>query len=104
MYKKSSKGWLKHWDFMLLDMLCLQVALGMAFMIRHGFENPYVQDVYLNEAIALVLIQLITVFVSENFKSVLKRGYYKEFIATIKQAFLVTVISTFYLFMMCSFT
>lgn len=99
MYKKSAKGWLKHWDFMLLDMLCLQVAFVMAFMIRHGFENPYVQEVYLNEAIALVLIQLITVFITENFKSILKRGYYKEFVATIKQSFFVTVLSSFYLFM-----
>lgn len=102
MYKKSAKGWLKHWDFMLLDMICLQVAFVVAYMIRHGANNPYSKPIYLNEAIALVLIQLVVSFLSENFKSVLKRGYYKEFVATVKQAFLVTLMSTFYLFMMQS--
>lgn len=26
MYRKDSEGWLKHFDFLVLDMLCLQVA------------------------------------------------------------------------------
>ena len=102
MYKKSAKGWLKHWDFMLLDMICLQVAFVAAYMIRHGANNPYSIPVYQNEAIALVLIQLVVSFLGENFKSVLRRGYYNEFVATVKQAFLVTLMSTFYLFMIQS--
>lgn len=100
MYRKSAKGWLKHWDFILLDLICLQVAFVAAYMVRHGVGNPYAIPLYRNEAIALVLIQIIIVFLIENFKSVLKRGYYKEFVATARQAVLVTLASTFYLFLM----
>ena len=35
MYKKGSKGWLKHFDFILLDMICLQIAFLLAYVIRH---------------------------------------------------------------------
>lgn len=26
MYKRETEGWFKHYDFILLDMLCLQIA------------------------------------------------------------------------------
>lgn len=99
MYRKSVKGWLKHWDFTLLDLICLQLAFLIAYMVRHGVNNPYVQSLYRKEAIVLILIQIIVVFSGENFKNVLKRGYYKEFIATIKQALFVTLFSAFFLFL-----
>lgn len=31
MYKKSPQGWMKHWDFILLDIFCLQLA----FVVRN---------------------------------------------------------------------
>ena len=31
MYKKSSTGWLKHLDFMVLDIICLQLAFVMGY-------------------------------------------------------------------------
>ena len=99
MYRKSAKGWLKHSDFILLDLLCLQLGFLIAFWIRHGFNNPYLQPLYRNEAIALVLIQLSVTFLGESFKNVLKRGYYNEFTAAFKQAVMVTLLSTFYLFL-----
>ncbi len=100
MYKKSAKGWLKHWDFILWDLLCLHVAFVIAYMIRHGARNPYTQPLYLREAIALILIQVVVSIGTENFKNVLKRGYYKEFTATAKQALFVTLFSSFYLLLM----
>ncbi len=99
MYRKSAKGWLKHWDFILLDLICLQIAFVAAYMVRHGISNPYAKQLYVSEAVALILIQIITVFLGENFKSVLRRGYFKEFIATFKQTLFLTLGSTFYLFM-----
>ena len=41
MYKKGSKGWLKHFDFILLDMICLQIAFLLAYVIRHDSGSPY---------------------------------------------------------------
>ena len=97
---KAKKSWSKHWDFIVIDMLCLQLAFVFAYWLRHGVQNPYIHNVYRNEVLVLVLVQFIVAYFSENFKNVLRRGFYKEFIATVKQVVLVTLFSVFYLFMM----
>lgn len=33
MYRKDSEGWLKHGDFIVLDMICLQLAFILAYDI-----------------------------------------------------------------------
>ncbi len=47
MYQKGAKGWLKHFDFMLLDLIVLQLSFLVAFQIRHGMVNPYASRDYL---------------------------------------------------------
>ena len=44
MYRKDSEGWLKHADFIILDMICLQLAYVLAYAISgYGF-NPYEKE------------------------------------------------------------
>ena len=31
MYRKESEGWFKHTDFILIDMICLQIAFYLAY-------------------------------------------------------------------------
>lgn len=97
---KAKRGWSKHWDFILIDMLCLQLAFVFAYWMRHGVKSPYINDIYRNEVLVLVLVQIIVAYFGESFKNVLRRGLYKEFTATVKQVALVTLFSVFYLFMM----
>ena len=33
MYRKDSEGWQKHADFIVLDMICLQLAYVLAYAI-----------------------------------------------------------------------
>ena len=39
MYKKSSTGWLKHLDFIVVDMVCLQIAFILAYLSSAGFRH-----------------------------------------------------------------
>ena len=98
MYKKSSSGWLKHYDFIILDILCLQIAFVVAFVLRIGFVNPYSHQIYRSLTLFLIIADIAIIFFNETFKSVLKRGYYKEFSKTVQQAFLVTALSVLYAF------
>lgn len=41
MYKKSVQGWLKHLDFMILDVVCLWISFTLAFGMRHGLKSVY---------------------------------------------------------------
>lgn len=79
MYRKDSEGWQKHADFIVLDMICLQLAYVLAYAISgYGF-NPYATIIYRNMAVFLELADLVVIFGYGTMKSVLKRGYYRYF-------------------------
>jgi len=98
LYTKGKSSVLKHLDFILWDILCLQVAFFVAHMLRFGWVNPYEDQNYLNMAMILVLIDLAGAYIFSTFKNVLKRGYYLELAATIKHVMLVAAVVMFYLF------
>ena len=84
MYSRLTNRWLKHWDFILLDIICLQVSFLLAFIIRHGWLNQYTVTLYRSEAVILFVCQLLAVFFGNSFSGILKRGYYIEFLSTAK--------------------
>ena len=100
MYRKYSERWLKHIDFIVLDMICLQLAYVLAYAISgYGF-NPYAIIIYRNMAVFLELADLIVIFAYGTMKSVLKRGYYRDFVVTVKHSVMVGALAVLYLFML----
>ena len=95
---KRTPGWIKHLDFILLDMLCLQVAFLLAHVMRHGWTNPYADDAYVNLNLIYILVDLVVLITNQTMKSVLKRGFYKEIVKTVKHVFLVVLIVSLYMF------
>lgn len=100
MYRKDTESWLEHLDFILLDMLCLQIAYILAYGISGYGLNPYNQTIYRNIALVIELINLLVIFVYGTFNSVYKRGYYVEFAVTLKHAMFVVGLELLYLFML----
>ena len=98
MYRKKGRGWTKHIDFMLLDVLCMQIAFIVSYIWRFGPGNPYTDKDYRILAAAFLLIDFFVEIVSDAFKNVLKRGYLDELIATCKHVVLVEILTTFFLF------
>lgn len=98
MYEKQKRDWAKHLDFIVLDILCLQIAFIIAYMIRHGLQSPYLDPGYLSLGIVYLLIDFFCAIVFEAFKNVLRRGIYKEFMAVAKHVFLVEGLTLFFLF------
>ena len=98
MYTKKPKGWVKHTDFILLDVLCLQAAFVLAYMARHGLSNPYADPLYRNVAVVYALTDFAVLVMNSTMKNVLKRGRYREFLYTAKNVFLVAVIIAMFLF------
>lgn len=99
MYRKANKGWMKHLDFMVLDLVCLIVAFIAAYAVRHGnmirmFDN----SLYRNMFFVLGFTWLSVSLFNNSFKNILKRGRYVEFTATVKHACMVVLIASFYLF------
>lgn len=98
MYEKNSKGWRKHIDFILIDLVCLQLAFVIAYMIRFGIQSPYTDLDYRVLAGVYILADLVICVTCDSFKNVLRRGYHKEFIAVVKHVGLVEALTLLFLF------
>ena len=98
MYARKTQSWLKHIDFILLDIVCLHVAFILAYMTRHGLSNPYADIEYFNLAAIYTLVDVLVLVASRSMKNVLKRGFYKEMEQTVRHVFYVTVLVALYMF------
>lgn len=98
MYRKNTNRWLKHIDFIILDMICLQIAFIMAYFIKNGNIHLYNDFLYRNMAIILELADLMVLLIFGTLKGVLKRGHYQELVKTLKHGFIVCLLAILYLF------
>lgn len=103
MYKRNVEGWLKHIDFILWDVIILQGAYVLGYMIRHGWGQwPYIEPNwrgdYRSLAIVLAVADILVAIVFSTMHNVLKRGRLKEFIETVKHVALVLLFMSLYLF------
>lgn len=99
MYKKRTNTWHEYTDFILLELLCMVTSFFLSYLLRYGFDlNPYTEQKYLIFiCMALVLDAGIAIFFN-NFGDVLKKGYYKEFMASFRHVLMVFAAVTLYLF------
>ena len=98
LYKRSASGWLKHADFLLIDIISLQLACMLAYVLR--FDNRpflYRDDLYGSYTLVMTILDVLAVVIFNTMHNVLKRGWYQEFAATVKHVLLVFAMMTFYL-------
>ena len=98
MYRRKPQGWLKHIDFLLLDLGSLCLAFLIACVIRYGshasgYFRPYggILGFYL-------LVDVLLYILNNPCSGVMRRGYYKEFAQTLNHVATVEVIAITYLF------
>ena len=84
MHKKEIRGWLKHLDFIVLDLVMLQVCFVLSYWLWLGFENPYATYLYRYQAVLLMLCQLLVILFENSYKNILRRSRIEEFIATFR--------------------
>lgn len=85
MYKKQKKSWVKHLDFLILDIICLEVAFYVSCLIRLGNlrRMPYVREYYNRLAVILLLMDICIVFLFEAYTGILRRNKVQELKAVI---------------------
>ena len=97
MYKRRANGWLKHWDFILIDLIVIQVAYVLSLCFA-GYISLYETSLYRNIAIILEAINIIAILVFSTFRDVLKKGHYLTFVSCLQQGILIGVTTILYLF------
>ena len=100
MYRKKTSSWLKHWDFILLDLILLEVSYLLAQWLRHGTAHYREAPLYRNVFFAIAAIDLVVGLMMGSYKGILRRGYWLETKAVAKHAIIVTVCVIAYLFAM----
>ena len=98
MYQRSPQGWMKHIDFILWDILVLQLAYILAYRIRHGRLWPFDNPNYRMLGIILAVADLLIAIIFNSMHNVIKRGYGKEFIESARHSLLVLAAMSLYMF------
>ena len=99
MYRKKSRGWYKHKDFILIDLICLFLSLLIAHLIRNGsVQSLFRAGIYRNMISFVILADLFLIIIFESYKGVLRRGHYQELHSVIRQMILLELASDLYLF------
>lgn len=85
MYKKQKKSWVKHLDFLILDVLCLEVTFYLSCLIRLGSlrDGSGINEYYNRLAIVLLLTDVCVIFISEAYTGILRRNKIQELKAVI---------------------
>lgn len=78
MYRKNNKGWIKHIDFELIDIICIELAFLLAYYLRHKEYIFYKFEMYQRLCIMIVLFDLVVVFFTKNYNGIVQRGAIRE--------------------------
>lgn len=100
MYKKQKKSWVKHLDFLLIDVLCLEIAFLISFWIKFGeraVRSSVINEYYIRLAIVLLLMDFCIVFLFESYTGILRRNKVQELKAVVVHCSLVFAAITVYL-------
>ena len=81
MYRKKNSEWLKHLDFEILEIICLEIAFMVAYFFRHVGLNFYMAKLYMRLCIVLVVIDIAVLFFTNNYKGIIQRNHWQELIA-----------------------
>lgn len=98
MYKKRPQGWFKHLDFIMLDLLCLCGAFILAYAVRKGSFRFLEDAAYRSLGLVILIGDIGVMLVSNTFKNVLKRDFYREFSVTVKHVCILEAVVIVYLF------
>ena len=95
MYERGVKGWLKHLDFIFLDMLSLALALFAAFSLRFSQAwGSYQTELYRELLVMLMLLDFTVCVMFNTMHDVLRRGMYREVLESVKHAAIVFAVMT----------
>lgn len=99
MYARKSHDWAKHLDFIIIEMLCIQISFTIMYFIRYGIEIPYKSIRYLHLAIVLAITNFIYIVFWDSYKYVLRRGYFEELKSTIHSNIWLLMVMLLYMFL-----
>ena len=84
MRKRVDQEWMKHWDFILLDILCLHLAFVLAGVMLRGFVSPYGTPGGRYQAAVLAVCQLAVMPFAAGYFAIVRRSVWEEVWTVVK--------------------
>ena len=81
MNRKHTKGWMKHGDFIIIDIILLQLCYVISYFLIHGISNPYASESFQELALLMTAGQLVVILFSSHYRSILGRSSINELIS-----------------------
>ena len=98
MNRKHTKGWMKHGDFIIIDIILLQLCYVLAYILTHGISNPYAGETFQELALLMSAGQLLVILFSSHYRSILGRKSINELISIIIYSVEILAITLVFLF------
>ena len=101
MYKRFEASWLKHIDFLLVDILGLQLAFTIAYLLSFmifDWDASYFGDFYLQISTVLLVANGCAGFLDEGYHNILRRDYIQEGKANLKHVMLIMAMMLLYFY------
>ncbi|WKY46452.1 sugar transferase [Eubacteriaceae bacterium ES3] len=97
MYKIYEDDWLKHYQFTIIDFICMQFAFLLPFIA--GIITARNYNSYLQLALIMSLSFFIFILFNQSYKNIYCRGYYDEAASVVFQVSTVYVLTIFITFL-----
>ena len=98
MYKKPKNRWYKHLDFVVLDMILLELAYLLSYYIRIGERFHDKDNLYQNMQIIVLVFDVLIALSVNAHKNILKRKLMQEIWESVKNMTLLVVFIMAYLY------
>ena len=100
MNEKRKQGWRKHLDFMIIDIVCIQLAYLLAYSVRN--PDMYIYrgiSLYTHLNIVLLVVDICYVLLRPVYKNIIKRSILHEIRSVLIHNFVMWLIVIAYLYL-----
>lgn len=99
MYRQFEVSWLKHIDFLLVDLLSLSISFGASYWLLLAGQFSHMPDFYRRLLILLLIMNGCVAFFDETYHNILKRGMLQEAKMSLKHTIWIMVFLALYLYL-----
>ncbi|MCC8150487.1 MAG: sugar transferase [Lachnospiraceae bacterium] len=100
MNEKKKRGWLKHGDFMLVDLICIELAYLLAYNLRQpGMIIYRGLSLYIHLNVILIVIDICYVLLRPVYKNIIKRSALKEIQSVLLHNLVMWMLAITYLYL-----
>ena len=91
---KSKYNWLKHIDFMILDVLALVIAFSISYLLKFGDLGYIYDESWMKLLLVMLMLSVLITFFVNPYSGILRRPYYMEIIRALQLAIYNLVLAT----------